>query len=361
MTKNASQSFDDIFSNVQSDLLTEDTRSKIRTLIQETVDAKVKSAEALLKEEFEKKTTEVVSEYEQKKTLLEQEMKHNEAVLVEEAEKYKSEIESIVLSETQAYKEKTQKEIAEETAAYRAELEKAIIEEAKTYKAKQDAELVEQVKSFKEDLINKVSDYLETQVEESIPQEIMEAATKLEVYEPLVKKIMESFSSNFIKLDTTSYKLIKEARDEISTKEEEIQTLNKDIVRLKKEMKEAERNIKVNNLMEGLTSEQRQRALKLLEGVSVSEIDARWKSIKEMIFEKKEVAETPKQVVVESKTVVQKPVVQQKQTIAENAVVEHQVQKVITEGKSPSLSQKKPEDKKIGQWAAKVQKANTRN
>jgi len=360
---------DALFEGLDKGSVTEELKTKLTTLITETVDVRVSAKEKLLKEEVEALKLKLVEETQtiQAKLLTEAEL--NEKVLVEQAEKYKKELEEAVIEETTKYKQKVETERNEELSTYRSEIEAMVLEEAKQFKEQQDAALVEEVKNFKAGMVDKVSDYLEAKLQDTVPAEIMESAAKLAVLEPLVHSVMESFSKNFVKLDTTSYKLIKEAKEEIATLETKLQEKAKGEVALKKEIREVKRNMKVKSLTEGLTHSQKEKAMKLLEGVEVEDLEGRFSKIRDIIIESE--VKTPTKSV--AKPVVtpvvkleeQKKVEQtSKTTIADSAVIEHQVKKVLTEGTvKDGTASKTPNkgDEKIQAWAGRIKPAYLEN
>lgn len=353
-----------LFEGLDKAVLTEETQKKLETIINETVDARVSAKEKLLTEEVESLKKKVAEE-----------AAANEKVLVEQAEKYKKTLEETILQETVKFKDTYTAKKDAEVTELKDQLQGMVLEEAKAFKAKQDAVLVEEVKKFRADLTEKVSDYIEAKISEMIPGEIMESATKLAVFEPLVGGIMESFSKNFVKLDTSSYKLIKEAKDEIAALNNQIQEKSKLEIKLKKEKQDVDKALKVARLTEGLTQAQKVNAEKLLEGVEYENLDTRFKQIRDIVINESaapapapvaKVEEKKVEKLVESKeTKVEAKVETKKvETQAEKAVLQHQLKKVLTESEAKEVVSGKatpapvakasgaPAD--IQKWATKV-------
>jgi len=358
---------DAIFKNVDSKLLTEDVKKEVETLLTEAIDVKVDAKIQELKESYDAKTVELTESFAKKEQEIKEKAAADERVLIEEAEKHKKELEQAVIEETKSYKERTEKELAEEATKYREEVESMVLQEAKELKARQDAALVEEVKKFREEMIDKVSDYIEAQLSESIPTELMEAAAKLEVYQPLVESIQNAFSANYIKLDGTSYKLIKEARDEIQNLKGEIQNKAKEEIKLKKQLKNVERNIKIENLTEGLTAKQKGRAVKLLEGVELESLDAKFGQIRDVLIESDKPAEVPSEKKVEKLDESKKTPEPVKDEI-EAEIVKHQVKKVLSEtqvkeviNESKTPTQPEGSNRNMSSWKNRLNRQITRN
>ena len=365
--------FETIFKNVDATLLTEDVKSEVEQLITEAIEDKVKARTLELKESYDTKEKELKESYDTKEKDLASKMEENERVLMEEAQKYKAEVEEAAITETKLFKERKDAELAEEATRYLKDVEAMVLEEAKNLKANTDAALVEEVKKFRSELIEKVSDYMEAQLQESIPAELMEAAAKLEVYQPLVESIQNAFSANFIKFDTTSYKMLKEAHDQIESLKSEVQQKTKDEINLKKEMKNVKRNMKVENLTEGLTTKQKSRAIKLLEGVELEELDTRFERIRDVLIEDATSTIPQHKKVAESKQVQKLEESSQVETktttdSVDDEIVKHQVRKVIkesevkqilNENKQPTKTQMtRPE---ISAWQNKLNKQRNRS
>lgn len=324
-----------LFEGLDKGILNEETQQKVTELIEETVNARVQAKELLLKEEVEKIKTDLAAEKEKLLT----EAQEKEKVLVEQAELFKKELEDTTIEETLKYKklleEKAELEISTKTKeleAFQAEAAELVLKEAQDFKTKHQEKLAEDVKNFKAGLVEKIDAYLEAKVTEMIPTAIMESATKLAVLEPLVTGIMESFSKNYVKLDTTSYSVIKEAQTKISTLEAALEQKTKDEVKIKNEKLAVERLVKLNSLTEGLTKVQKEKAVKLLEGVDGKELESRFTKIRDII--------------IESTSQVSKPVVkpltesEQKSTVvsqADKAVLDHQLKRVITESEQKTI------------------------
>lgn len=345
-----------LFEGLDKGILSEETQAKVSKLIEETVDARVSAKEALLKEEHDK----IKKELEDEKAKVLKEATENEKVLVEEAEKYKKELEETVIAETVAYKTKLDEEKTAEIEKFQKEAEELLLKEATEFKQKQDAVLVEEVKNFKADLVEKVSDYLETKLTEKIPAEIMESATKMAVLEPLVTGIMETFSKNFVKLDTTSFNMINEAKQKISSLETALEEKAKVEVKLKKDKKDVERSLKINSLTEGLTKVQKDKAIKLLEGVELEDLDSRYVKIRDIIIESVEkqpvVKPTPVVKKIEESAKKETTPVEKSTTQADKALLDHQLKKVISESDQKQIVSGKVEESAspMSKWASKI-------
>jgi len=292
------------------------------------------------------------------KTLAES-MAQKEAIMMEEINAYREEVENTIRLEASTYREALEKIVAEEAAKYKSMLEEIVIDETKNYKESLEAVVLEEagnhasmqeqtlqkeVGSFKEEMVEKVSAFLESELKANIPESLMESANKLAAYEPLVEGIVATFGKNYIKLDDASYKLVKEAKAENEKLSESVSAKTKDIVHLSSEVQELKKKAKLFELTEGLTVAQRRKVQKVLESYKAEEMDEKFAAIKDIILtESVPVHQTiPSQVTskpAEKKTVVLGEAAQKK--------VERLKAEVLTEG----VTSTNPE---IAEWANSV-------
>lgn len=364
---------DKLFENlgITEKLQSDDVKAHTEALINELVEARAKAlseegkaneatlleAAQDLKKQFEEKEAILKTEAQNFAKELAEAMAAKEAIMMEEIDAYRNEVEQTIREEASAYREALEKVVAEEASAYKANLEQIVTEEAANYKqvleavvleeagnhaSMQEQTLQSEVGTFKEEMVEKVSAFLEAELKTSIPENIMESANKLAAYEPLVEGIVATFGKNFIKLDDASYKLVKEAKAENEKLSESVNAKTKDIVHLTAEVQELKKKAKLFELTEGMTVAQRKKVQKVLESYKAEEMDEKFAAVKDIILTES-VARTPKADVPPTKAVEQKPVV-----LSENAQkkVEKLKAEILTEGVAESTN---PD---ISKWAS---------
>jgi hypothetical protein len=317
-------------------LQSDEVRTHTESLINQLVEARAKAiaeesaknestlleAAADLKKQFEEKEGILKAEAQNFAKELAEAMAAKEAIMLEEINGYREEVENTIKSEASIYRESLEKIVAEEAAAYKSSLEAIVMEEANNYKqvlesvvleeagnhsSKQEQTLQEEVGAFKEEMVEKVSAFLESELKKSIPESIMESAIKLSAYEPLVEGIVATFGKNYIKLDDASYKLVKEAQAANEKLSESVNAKTKDIVNLTAEVQEFKKKAKLYELTEGMTVAQRRKTQKVLESYKAEELEDKFSAIKDIILTesvqaKPIVSDAPK--VVEKKPIV---------------------------------------------------------
>lgn len=301
----------ELFEGFDAKLVSDDLKEKVKTMIDSLVESRVaaltteleekekaflEQAEAF-KKEYEDKESKLIAELDSKQAILEEEaqafadkvaktLAEKEAIMVEESENYRKHAESIVSEEAKAYRDLLEKIAIEECGVYREYLENIALEEAVNYKKQHEAALAQEVGEFKSEMVENISEFLETELEKSIPQDIMEAAVKVSAYEPLIEGMIKTFGESYIKLDTTSYDVIKEARKENEELSESVNAKVKENVRLQSEVKDLEKKIKIVELTEGMNEKQKAKASKLLEScTSAKDVESEFKKVQDLIIE----------------------------------------------------------------------------
>jgi hypothetical protein len=349
-------------------LQSDEVRTHTESLINQLVEARAKAiveesakneatlleAAQDLKNQFEEKEAILKSEAQNFAKELAEAMVAKEAIMLEEVNGYREEVENTIRTEASTYRESLEKIVAEEAASYKSSLESIVMEEAGNYKqvlesvvleeagnhsSKQEQTLQEEVGAFKEEMVEKVSAFLESELKKSIPESIMESATKLAAYEPLVEGIVATFGKNYIKLDDASYKLVKEAQVANEKLSESVNAKTKDIVHLTSEVQELKKKAKLFELTEGMTVAQRRKTQKVLESYKAEEMEDKFAAIKDIILT--ESAPSRPITSSESKPVEKKPVV-----LGEAA--QKKVEKLKAEILSEGVISQNPE---MAEWA----------
>ena len=258
----------------------------------------------------------------------------------------------IEIAEAEA-KDKYDSTLKESVSVYESEkkeMEKALLERAVAYQNK----LVEkmeafvesytknvegELETFKESLVDKLDKYLELELTESIPQQFVESTAKVAIYEPIVEGFMNLVSQHYVKADTESYGLFKEAHTEIADLRKENSRVNNKLMEVNKQLVESvkmkenyERSNEISKVCEGLTTAQLKRASRLLENVDSSKIVSHFEKIKDIVL-REDVSKHDKSVIAESvDTNVTKVVSEESKTVEGEGKVE------ITESLTPEQS-----------------------
>ena len=225
----------------------------------------------------------------------------------------------IEIAEAEA-KDKYDSTLKESVSVYetvKKEMEKALLERAVVYQNK----LVEkmeafvesytknvegELETFKESLVDKLDKYLELELTESIPQQFVESTAKVAIYEPIVEGFMNLVSQHYVKADTESCGLFKEAHTEIADLRKENSRVNNKLMEVNKQLVESvkmkenyERSNEISKVCEGLTTAQLKRASRLLENVNSSKIASHFEKIKDIVL-REDVSKHDKSVIAES-------------------------------------------------------------
>lgn len=334
-----------------------DARAKAFSADSEKNEATLLEAAEELKKQFEEKEAILKSEAQNFAKELAESMAAKEAIMMEEINAYRAEVENTIREEASSYRKSLEQIVAEEASKYKSSLESIVMEEAGNYKqeleavvleeagnhaSKQEQTLQEEVGTFKEEMVEKVSAFMESELKTSIPESIMESANKLAAYEPLVEGIVATFGKNYIKLDDASYKLVKEASVANEKLSESVKAKTKDIVNLTAEVQEFKKKAKLFEITEGMTVAQRRKAQKVLESYKAEEMEEKFAAIKDIIL-----TESAPTRLVQPTTAAQKPV--EKKTVVLGEAAQKKVEKLQSEILTEGVKSSNPE---VAEWAS---------
>jgi hypothetical protein len=203
------------------------------------------------------------------KELIESEVKEKyDTILAEKTEEFTSKVTS--LEETFIAK-------AEEFRTNLTEETQTTVEEFKTEKE-------QEMETFVEGIIEKLDEYLDLEVSKAIPADAIETSAKVAVLEPIVNGFKSVMEENYIRFDEEQFGLLKESREEILNLRGQLAETVEESMALNKKLKNVARDVNISKVCEGLTESQRERAVKLLEGVDASEIESRFSMIRDMVI-----------------------------------------------------------------------------
>lgn len=337
-----------LFEGFGKDVITPETKTQISSMIDDLVETRVKAKTIELEEQVKKlqekenllkeKEKIVVEEAKNLAKKLGREFVAREKVMFEEINNYKrqtqSVVEKIVLESCSEYKDQVEKIALEEAKNLQTAMEDILVEQAVEAKKLQEAELAKEVSVFRESLVNKVSEFMEAELTKNIPQDIMESAAENAALRPLVEGMVKTFGKNYIQLDSTSMDVIKEAKAEINKLSEAYNVKVKESVKLSAQVRELEKKLKLESLTKGMTSSQKTKVFKILEGYNVNEIDEKFNQVRDIIIN--ESVKTPSRV---SKEDLKE---NNKFVPAKNSVVQKQLDRisgqVMNEGVDPEVA-----------------------
>ena len=206
-------------------------------------------------------------------------------------------VKGIVESEVETRMTARESEImleAEETAAAKYESEmkaynEVLHEELQKWVGSHKRVLEEQNKEQQTHIVESLSDYLDAQLSDTIPAELLEAQAELSVYKPVVLGLRKLMAENFINADTEQAKVLEDARLAIMKLRENKSQLISNIVSLKKKLEESEKSKIVNTVCEELTESQADRFRKLSTPFSAKELldEQKWQTLVDMVVEEK--------------------------------------------------------------------------
>jgi hypothetical protein len=324
-------------------------RAKASTLsLQEQLEAAKKEASEAKKKLAEQEST-FEKEAESFASELAEAFAKKESILFEELNNFKEQTIQVVEQTSTEYRSQVEKMVEEVAAEYRTTLETEMVQEAKNFRIKQEAALAEDVNKYRKDLLEKLDQYLESELPKQIPDGIMEAAAKANAYESLVEGMLNTFSKNYIKLDSTGYEALKAAKKDSESLAEQYNAKVKEAVSLTAQVRDLDKKVKLAQLTEGMTQSQKARAAKLLESANASDVVKKFEAVKDYIINESVKAPQKQSAPAAAPKVPTKPV------ITESA--KKQLAKIEEEVSSPATTSSTPQ---MDSWKKSLDRMNRR-
>jgi len=209
-----------------------------------------------------------------------------------------------------------QKLVNEQAELKTAEATKAIQTEADAKVVKLVAEGIEagKVEIVKEydakmvilesNLVEKLDQFLDTQITEQISEEALEGVALNEVFKPIVLGIKNLFEENFVELDTDGHKLLGEAKTEIETLEAKVNEEIENTMTVKAENETLKTKMLVMESTKDLTVAQIERVKTFFADKPYDEVNEKVDQFVEMILNETVTTEIKDEKVVDGATVI---------------------------------------------------------
>ena len=197
----------------------------------------------------------------------------------------KGELDESVLTEIEDHLAKIMAEKIDEKSKILAEdISLQVIAEAKDALNEQYEEKYEE---YKQMITEKFSDFLDSILEEElqIPADITEFARKGKLYADVIDQFKVRIGIDEGLLNDEASELIREARDEIVSLKESITSLQEEKDAVLTDAKQLSAALYLRNKCDGLTEAQKEKTMRLLEGVYIKEdIDSKFNIIRDTFF-----------------------------------------------------------------------------
>jgi hypothetical protein len=140
------------------------------------------------------------------------------------------------------------------------------------------------VDEYKDQLVEKISSYLDVELERMIPEDIAEKVAKAEIYEPLVEGFKATVNRYGIEFESEGHALLKEAKEEILKLRGELDETIAKTMEMTSEMAKKDAVLTLMEKMEGLTDDQQKKIVTIFKGKSADEINERFNEVRDLII-----------------------------------------------------------------------------
>lgn len=348
----------EIFKGMDQTIISEDVKAKVAAMIDQIVEArtaaktqeisdratKIAEDNSRLKMEVESMMSDILAkeQYLQEAarewgSQMAAEFKQKESILFETLKEYQEESIKVLTETATDYRNAIEATALETGAELRSFMEQEVLEAAAQFKKTHEATRAKELTEFKEDLLEKADAYIVAELQKNIPESILEAATEAAALKPLVEGVIAVIEKNGVKIDKSGFEALNAAKVSNTKLSEALNVKVTENVKLEARVKALEKKVKLSQLTEGMTLNQKAKATKLLESSSVENLELNFKAIKDMIVE-----ESTKSPVKVSQNEV-------KPTVATDAT-KKQVQRIVESINKPAAG--KTDDMTV--WAANL-------
>lgn len=140
------------------------------------------------------------------------------------------------------------------------------------------------IEEYKESLTEKISSYLESELQNLIPENLVEAQAKVEAYEPIVEKVKSVFKGYGVEVDSEAHSVLKEAKDEILSLQKSYDSIVADKLKLEEKTAELLAKYILKEKCDGLTESQTSKINIIFKGSTVEEIEEKFESVADLII-----------------------------------------------------------------------------
>lgn len=140
------------------------------------------------------------------------------------------------------------------------------------------------IDEYKESLVEKVNGYLESELQNLIPENLVEAQAKVEAYEPIVEQVKGVFKGFGVEIDSEAHEVLKEAKTEILGLQKSYDTIVAEKLTLEEKAAALLAKYTLKEKCDGLTEAQVEKVNTIFKGSSVDEINEKFESVADLII-----------------------------------------------------------------------------
>lgn len=149
----------------------------------------------------------------------------------------------------------------------------------------------EKVSQFESDIIDHADQFLDEEVVNKIPEDVIKEAAEVRVYKPLVEGIKKVFSENGLELNTDGSVIVKEAEEKVKDYEKQLDESKAKNLELIKESNELKAKSLIAEKSAELTPNQKEKFSKLVEGKDLADLQKQIDTLVEIVTAKEEKSE----------------------------------------------------------------------
>ena len=142
----------------------------------------------------------------------------------------------------------------------------------------------EEVEAWQEDLVGKLDSFLDEEVAKVVPESIIEAAAKVEIYEPIVEGFKSTLLMKGIEINSEGHETLKEAKTEIETLRNDVNEKTESFLQLEKKSEQLLSAYLLEQKCDGMTPDQKEKVINIFKNDSVDAINEKFDHIRDLVI-----------------------------------------------------------------------------
>lgn len=146
-------------------------------------------------------------------------------------------------------------------------------------------------KEFESGMIDKIDQFLDSEIEAKISDSLLEDVAYLQIAKPIVESIKKVYEDNHVSLDSEGLKVIKEAKEQVEALKEDLSEAINAKMEAEKLAEGAATKLRITEAVVGLSKEESEKVKTIFEGKSFAEVDQKIGGYVSLLIEEKTKAE----------------------------------------------------------------------
>lgn len=154
-------------------------------------------------------------------------------------------------------------------------VKKTIAEKEEELKVSMNEENEEWKKELESSLIDKIDQFLDSEIDGNINEKLFEDTAYLQIAKPIVESIKKIYEENHISIDSEGSKVLAESKEEVESLKDQLSEAINAKMEAESLAEIASVKLRISEAVDGLSDEDSKKVKELFEGKSFDEVDSK--------------------------------------------------------------------------------------